>query len=102
MKPNTPYVGLGVTYGIGSDCYPATIISITNKDKKIVIQFDFYTPTEGYDYFKNQVYTFTPNPFGRTQTWTLRKNGHWVPLNSAKAVGYLSFKGRRAYSDPSF
>lgn len=97
-----PIIGQGVTIGIGSDCYPGTIIEISNNNKKVVIQIDDTEPTEGFEYYGNQVYNITPDPTGRKETWTYRKRGVWAQLRSAKAIGYLSFNGRRKYSDPSF
>ena len=97
-----PYVGQGVTIGIGSDCYPATIIEVSNNLKKVVLRHDTADPAEGFEYYGNQVYDITPNPDGAIETWTYRKRGVWAQLRSAKAIGFLSFKGRRKYSDPSF
>lgn len=97
-----PIIGQGVTIGIGSDCYPGTIVEISNNNKKIVIQMDDTEPAENFDYFNNQVYTITSDPRGRKETWTYRKNGVWAKFRAARAVGYLSFNGRRKYSDPSF
>lgn len=97
-----PILGQGVTIGIGSDCYPATIIEISNNNKKIVVQMDYAEPGEGFKYFGNQVYNFTSDPTGIKATWTYRKRGVWVRFRMAKAVGYISFNGRRKYTDPSF
>jgi hypothetical protein len=97
-----PILGEGVTIGIGSDAYPATIIEVSKNLKKVVLQIDHTEPAEGFEYYGNQVYDITPDTDGRTETWTYRKRGVWAQLNSAKAVGYLSFSGRRKYSDPSF
>lgn len=98
-----PYVGEGVTYGWGSDRYPATIIEVSKNLRTIVIQDDTATPIkEGYDYYSNQKYDITPNPEGGKQTFTWRDRGVWVKKGLAKASGFLSFSGRDKYSDPSF
>jgi hypothetical protein len=97
-----PVEGEGVTIGIGSDCYPATIIEVSNNNKRVTVQYDFATPIKNFDFYKNQVYSFECNANGAIEVWTYRKRGVWAQLNSAKAVGYLSFAGRRKYSDPSF
>jgi len=103
LKPKiTPVVGMGVTVGVGSDAYPATIIEVSTNLKRVTIQMDKATPVEGFDYYKNQVYTFKRDPNGAIKIWTWRKRGVWAQLKSVRAVGYLSFNGRRKYSDPSF
>lgn len=98
----TPKVGDGATYGIGSDCYACTVIGVSRNEKEVTVQFDEATPAEGYDYYRNQVYNFKRNPAGQVFTFTWRKRGVWVEKNRAKACGYISFNGRRQYSDPSF
>jgi hypothetical protein len=95
--------GMGVTVGIGTDCYPYTVVEVSSDDKTIKIQKDNYIPAEGYNYFGNQVYVFIPNPEAPIEVWTLRNHGRFVKKGEKKGGGwYLSFNGRRAYSDPSF
>jgi len=97
-----PVVGMGVTMGIGSDCYPGTITWVSGNGKNIVVQYDSSKPAKGFDYFGNQVYDITPDPFGTKVAYSFRKRGVWAPKGAKTAVGYLSFNGRRKYSDPSF
>lgn len=98
-----PTLGMGATIGIGSDCYPATVIEVSANGKTIKVQRDNYTPSAGYDYFGNQVHTFSMNPDGITEVWTLRNHGRYVRKGDKKGNGfYISFGARRAYSDPSF
>ncbi len=99
-----PYVGMGVTIGIGSDCYPGTIIEVSQNHKKIIIQHDYAEPEPGdnFNWFSNQVYNITPNQAGIKETWTYRKRGVWVRFRMPKSVGYLSLNQRSKYSDPSF
>lgn len=97
-----PVVGMGVTMGIGSDCYPGTITWVSKNLTRIIVQYDNAEPAEGFDYYKNQVYNITPNPFGVKVAYSWRKRGVWAQKHAPKAVGYLSFNGRRKYSDPSF
>lgn len=97
-----PVVGQGATMRVGSDSYPGTVISV--KPKVVVIQEDKWKAAPGYDYYSNQVYTYEPNPKGSLHTYTLRKNGRWVPKGSGlyqPGCG-VSFKGRCYYQDPSF
>lgn len=98
-----PMVGDGVTVSIGSDCYPATIIAVSKNLRTVTIQMDNYKPAQGYEYFGNQVYEFTPNPNGVIEVWTFRNHGRYAKKGSKKGSGFcLSLNGRRAYSDPSF
>jgi len=97
-----PEVGMGVTYGYGSDRYPATIIEISKNGKQITIQDDTAVPGENFDYYGNQNYSITQNPNGSTRTYTFRKRGIWVQKGSARAIGFLTIGSRDKYSDPSF
>ena len=100
---NTPTVGMGATVGIGSDCYPYTIVSVSENLKTVIIQKDNYKPAKGYEYYGNQVYEFTPNETGSIEVWTLRNHGRYVRKGDKKGDGYyLTIGERRAYSDPSF
>lgn len=93
-----PKVGTPVTYKIGSDAYPFTVIESNSKGLKIVIQEDIATPTESHDYYGNQDYTYSRNPNGRTIELKLNAKGRWTNGTS----GYYSIGYRRRYSDPSF
>ena len=100
---NTPTVGMGATVGIGSDCYPVTVIAVSDNLRTVTVQTDIYTPAPGYDYFGNQVHNFTPNTDGAVDVWTLRNHGRYSRKGYPKGTGfYISFGSRRAYSDPSF
>ena len=95
--------GMGATVGIGSDCSPYTVIEVSPDYKTIKIQKDSCKPADGYNYFGNQVYEFTPNPNGTIEVWTLRNNGRYVRKGDKKSNGfYLTIGSRRAYYDPSF
>lgn len=99
-----PEVGMGATTGAGSDAYPHTIIEVAPDYSYIVIQSDKSTPTKDYDYYANQKHTFSPDPNGAIEKYTLRKTGRYIqdgaPLKAyycGVTIGY-----RRKYSDPSF
>lgn len=95
--------GMGATVGIGSDCYPYTIIKVSPDYKTIEIQADTATPAAGFDYYGNQVYDFMPNPKAPIEVWTLRNHGRYVRKGQKKGSGfYLSIGERRKYYDPSF
>lgn len=97
-----PIVGMGVTMGIGSDCYPGTITWVSKNCDRIIVQHDNFEPADGYDYYSNQVYNITPNPFGTLVAYSWRKRGVWAEKGAKRAIGYLSLNTRRAYQDPSF
>lgn len=98
-------VGMGATYGIGSDAYPYTVVSFTESGNTIQVVRDDYTadksPEAKYDYYSNQVYVYTqitPTPQNtETARWS-KKRGCYL----MKGSGRLSVGHRRAYSDPSF
>ena len=95
--------GMGATVSIGSDCYPYTIVEVSPDYKTIKIQADTATPAEGYEYFGNQVFNFTPNPEAPIEVWTLRNHGRYARKGTKKGSGFcLSIGSRRKYSDPSF
>jgi len=95
--------GMGATVSIGSDSYPATVIEVSPDYKKVTIQMDSYKPAEGYEYYGNQVYEYSPNPNGLIEVWTLRNHGRYAKKGSKKGSGWcLTLGSRRAYSDPSF
>lgn len=95
-------VGMGVTCGIGSDCYPYTLIEIVN-ERTIIVQEDRSKPEPGSDFYKDQRYAYTPNPNGGTFVLTLRKNGRWVRKGETLNSGFHWHLGtRRMYQNPSF
>lgn len=55
-------VGTLATGSYYSDCYPYEVIAITPSGKTVTIRRLDSEPAEGYDYFSNQVHTFTSNP----------------------------------------
>lgn len=96
-----PEIGMGGTMSCGSDCYPYTVIEINKTGTKIKIQQDSAKPDKenGYDYYGNQVYIYSPNPNGPIHEMSLRKNGRWTEVGSTSSV---SLGGRRQYQNPSF
>lgn len=81
-----PTVGDGATIGSGSDCYPATVISVEVVERgKIVVtvQQDWYDVDK-----EKREDVFTPNPNGRTESYRLEQDS------------YLDYRGdqRRVYS----
>jgi len=96
-----PEVGMGVTGGAGSDCYPYTVVEVLS-DKHCVIQSDSYRRTDKNGLSECQEYEITPNPNGAKIHITFRNNGRWVPRGQDKNRSGYSLGFRRAYQDPHF
>jgi len=96
-----PEVGMGVTGGAGSDCYPYTIVEVKT-DKDIVIQSDSFRRTDKNGLSECQEYDITPNPDGRKVRITFRRNGRWVERGMLMHRSGYSLGFRRAYQDPHF
>jgi hypothetical protein len=94
-----PTVGMGVTISVGSDRYPATIIQVTQNGKRIVFQYDTYKRTDDNGMSESQAYEFSPDPNGRVEIATLRKDGRYRITGGKTPVHVGS---RDAYYDYSF
>lgn len=94
-----PEVGMGVTVSVGSDRYPGTIIQVTQNGKRIVFQYDDYKRTDNNGMSESQTYEFTPNPNGKTEIATLRKDGRFR-ITGGKTPVWVGT--RDAYYDFSF
>ena len=101
-KPQTvPRVGEGVTYSIGTDRYPATIIAVSKSGKTITIQDDKSNVISGSTQDGSAEWRFEENPDGRVQRATLRADGRYR-LSGWKRGGNVSLGGRSCYVDPHF
>lgn len=99
-----PKVGMGATYGYGSDCYPATIIEVSPSGKRLTIQRDEVLVTSGSDQTGDKIYTLLEDPNGATIEYSLRKNNRWYPVGQPidhRSYG-LTIGSRTYYQDPSF
>jgi hypothetical protein len=97
-------IGMGCSFGAGSDSYPATIVAIENNGKTIYVTNDSHTPKEGFDYYSNQVYDYSTNWDAPRTCYTLRKNNRYI-RKGAKMKDYWCGIGigiRRHYHDPHF
>jgi hypothetical protein len=98
-----PKVGMGVTMGYGSDCYPGTIVKVSPSGHAVWVVDDRHT------------YTGPPRPYGdpgKDEDWhyfrtadnegkkaTRRQNGRYAFVGSHQA---LNLGARRYYQDPHF
>lgn len=98
-----PSVGTGVTYTIGSDSYPYTVIESDPKGLKIKIQSDTAIPFRDYknsnNFYVDQTYKYECNPNGNIIELRLNAKGRW---KNGDDCGAYSFGTRRKYLDPSF
>jgi hypothetical protein len=88
--------GEGATYQIGTDQYPQTVLKVTAKT--VTVREDRAVVESGSDFTGDAVYSFSPNPAGRVETFRLGNDG---AVRGKGRVGRLS-PGRAAYRDPSF
>lgn len=108
MSPETVKVGDGVTWGVGSDRYAATVTRVSASGKTIWFTDDEYRAAEGHQYYGSQKYEYESvpemeyvDPMGETRSnvksarWNAKRN---VFVYFGRAVG----SGRHAYQDPSF
>lgn len=101
-KQTIPSVGMGCTQLCWSDRHAFTIVEIISP-KEIKVQADTAVRVDKNGMSESQDYRFEPNPNGRTEIVTLRKNGRWVTQGSAMNNGTSWFIGdREEYYDYSF
>ena len=93
-----PEVGMGATMATGSDSYPYTVVKVAEDLSSIEITADSHHPAPGFDYYSNQVYTYTSNP-GPGTVLTLNTRGK---LRGLYGNGRIYLGNRRYYQDPSF
>lgn len=98
----TPKVGDGATLGVGSDCYPYTVVYVSHDGKEISVQEDMATPTPDCNHFGNQSYTYTSRTNGPITNFSLRKDGRYHAIGQPMKSAALSVGSRRFYQDPSF
>lgn len=93
-----PQVGDGATRYSGSDRYAYTVVSVSKSGKRINVQADKATRTDGNGISESQQYEFTSDPSAAIVTLVRRKDGSWYNGN----VGRFSVGTRSAYYDYSF
>lgn len=100
--PETPTikVGMGATLNVGSDNYPATVVSVSQSGLFAKIQRDQFTRIDDNGQSESQEYTFKYNPDGEVLSISLRGNGQWRVKGRNGTL--VTIGTRRAYQDPSF
>lgn len=101
-----PEVGMGASYGAGSDSYPATIVSVSKSGKSLEIVEDSVLVTGEWNEGEYSPETFVTmaDPEAPRRTYTLRKNGRWILKGQPITAYYMALSiGRRSYrQDPHF
>lgn len=98
-----PVVGMGATELQWTDRTPVTIIEVSKNGKTIKVQEDHAKRTDDNGMSESQTYSYSANPEGRIQTYTLRKNGAWVRKGEPMKEGSkLRIGIREKYHDFSF
>ena len=95
----TPEIGMGLTYSIGSDAYPATVTKVSESGKTIWFQDDDYKRTDKNGLSESQEYEYSRNTSNRTQKATLRSDGSF---KISKSQFTIHLGTRNAYRDPHF
>lgn len=97
-----PEIGMGVTYGAGSDCYPGTIIYVSQSGHKIKFVPDDYRVVKGSGHDGTAEYEITPEDPATTTRSPMVAS--WSPKQKAylHGGGKIAIGFRRAYFDPSF
>ena len=98
----TPKVGDGITMHAGSDSYPYTITEVSASGKNITVQRDSARRTDSNGYGGDQVWEITPDPQGRVETLSMRKDGYYRNVGTSMEWWNRWTLGRRRYSDPHF
>ena len=95
-----PVVGMPAYFSIGSDTYPATVVSVSPSGHKVVVQEAKYRRTDSNGYSESQSYIVLADPEGALKTFTRRGDGAY---RGAGGKSYRLYIGKyAAYSDPSF
>ncbi|AEO93911.1 gp668 [Bacillus phage G] len=94
----TIQIGTEATGRYWSDCIPLEVIEMTASGKTITLRELDAEPAEGYDYFSNQVHTFSSNPENRIFKARFRKHGGWTSSCGLS----ISFGTARKYTDPQY
>ena len=97
-QPPKVQIGDGVTYSVGSDAYPYTVIGVERNGRKLILQSDDFKRIDSNGLSESQEYEITPNPEGAVIEVTWKPSLGWYGSKwSRYSVGH-----RSAYRDPHF
>lgn len=96
---NIPVVGIGATISFHSDRVATTLIQVTHKGKRLILQRDKATRIDHNGMSEIQEYNYEKDTNGEIYTATLRKDGAYRLVGGTERV---SLGVRREYYDFSF
>lgn len=102
VPPVIPIVGMGATINFHSDSKAATLIQISHKGKRIVLQEDKATRADQNGISESQTYNYETDPNGAIYIATLRSDGRYRLVGSTKNSKAITIGVRREYYDYSF
>lgn len=98
-----PVVGMGATYGIGSDRYPYTVVNVISENKVEVTADDYKRTDNNGAFSEDQSYEYVTRWDAPRLTLTRRKNGKWFPVGQKmERWGGYHVGHRNAHYDPHF
>lgn len=106
-KTRKPEVGDGATESVGSDCYPYTVVKVSESGKTIWLQRDSFRRADSNGPFtESQSYVYERCPEAPLRKATLRKDGRYRMAGQSSSGSMrgctVSVGHRRAYMDPHF
>jgi hypothetical protein len=96
---NIPMVGIGATISFHSDRVATTLIQVTHKGKRLVLQRDKATRTDHNGMSESQNYNYERDENGQIYTATYREDGSYRLTGGTERV---SLGVRREWYDFSF
>lgn len=101
IPPAKPEKGMGATILMHSDRYPATVLFTFGIS--VTVQRDTAIRVDNNGMSEDQTYRFEPDPKGKIEEYTKRKNGTYVRVGeSMKSGTILSIGKRDRYYDFSY
>ena len=102
-KNPEPTVGMGATILMWTDRHACTIVEVSKGGKRIGVQRDKATRSDGNGMSDAQEYTYEPDTDNVIRYFTLRKSGAWVHEGDTMRGGEkIAIGFRREYHDFSF
>lgn len=100
MATETPTVGTHVSYQVGSDRYPGTVVAVSKSGRQVQVQKDDFRVVSGSWQGNDAVCEFTRNEKAEILKFTKRSNGSYLRVGGNYC--YLSTNGWAAYLNPCF